>query len=141
MKYLFFILLAAMVSVSSCNAREQGTHLFILSGQSNMEGLDLNRSFIPTLTKALGKSNVLIVKNAKDGQPILRWYKNWKSVEGITPTVTGDLYDDLMAKVYAGIKGRYIKTITFIWMQGERDAIAGQGAVEKNDSQNLRCMT
>jgi hypothetical protein len=138
MKYLYITLLAALISVSFVNAEEQKAHLFILSGQSNMERLDLQKSLIPTLTKELGAGNVLIVKDARDGQPIFRWYKNWKSVDGSSPKETGDVYDDLMAKVNAVVnKGRQIKTVTFIWMQGEGDAIAGQGAVYEKSLKGL----
>jgi len=137
MKYLYFILLTALISVSFVNAEEQGAHLFILSGQSNMEGLDHNQSFFPMLVKEFGKGNVIIVKDAWDGQPILRWYKKWRSAEGYKPNETGDLYDNLMIKVNNAIKGRQIKTVTFIWMQGERDAITGQAAVYKESLKGL----
>ena len=40
MKYLFIAILVVLVSVSSINAAEKPKHLFILSGQSNMAGLD-----------------------------------------------------------------------------------------------------
>jgi len=129
MRHLHAIALAALVSVSSVNGAEQGTHLFILSGQSNMRGLNPNKSFTPAVTKEFGEDNVIVVKNAWDGQPILQWYKKWKSAEGKQPEVTGALYDRLMAKVNAAIKGKQIKSVTFIWMQGERDAKGGHSEV------------
>lgn len=138
MKYLYITFLAVLISISYVNAEEQQAHLFILSGQSNMEGLDLNKSFIPTLTRELGEGNVVIVKDARDGQPIWRWYKNWKSADGSSPKETGDVYDDLMGKVNAAVKKEsQIITVTFIWMQGERDAIAGHGAVYETSLKGL----
>lgn len=105
------------------------THLFILSGQSNMAGLNPNISFTPAVEAAFGKDNVIVVKDAAGGQPIRRWYKKWKSVKGDVPESNGDLYDRLMGKVNAAIKSKEIKSVTFVWMQGERDAKGGEGDV------------
>jgi|688.fasta_scaffold478842_2 hypothetical protein len=111
-------------------AAEDGKHLFILSGQSNMTGLNPAISFTPTIETTLGKEHVIVVKDAESGQPISRWYKAWKPVAGTPPpATTGDLYDRLMVKVKAAIEGKEIKTVTFVWMQGERDAKTGQSAV------------
>lgn len=60
------ILLAADVSAAG------KTHLLILSGQSNMAGLDPAVSFTPTVRKALAGDEVIIVKHARGGQPIRR---------------------------------------------------------------------
>lgn len=126
---MYIIALTALVSVSCVNVAEKGTHLFILSGQSNMAGLDPNETFIRIVRKEFGKDNVTVVKDAKGGQPIRRWYKKWESAAGTKPEVTGDLYDRLMTKVNAAIKGKRINSVTFIWMQGERDARERHGKV------------
>ncbi|MEM6820913.1 MAG: sialate O-acetylesterase [Verrucomicrobiota bacterium] len=110
-----------------CKAKE--THLFILSGQSNMARLDPNLSFSPTVENAFGKANVVIVKDAKGGEPIRRWYKNWKPAQGNAPKALGDLYDRLMKKAIPAIEGKNVTTVTFIWMQGERDAREQHGSV------------
>jgi hypothetical protein len=107
-----------------------GKHLFILSGQSNMEGLNPQVSFIPAVEKEFGKDNVIVVKSAQGGQPIRRWCKEWKDVKGNKPqNGLGDLYDKLMGVVNEGIKGQSIATVTFVWMQGERDAKERHGEV------------
>ena len=107
-----------------------GKHLFILSGQSNMAGLDPKISFIPAVEKEFGKENVIVVKSAQGGQPIRRWYKEWKDAKGNAPTKgIGDLYDKLMGVVNPAIKGQTIATVTFVWMQGERDAKEQHSAV------------
>ena len=74
--------------ISGCNP--QGSHLFILSGQSNMAGLDPEISFIPTIHEQYGAENAIIVKDALGGQPIRRWYKDWKPAQGDEPEATGD---------------------------------------------------
>lgn len=112
-------------------AQAKKTHLFILSGQSNMAGLNPQISFTPTVTKALSKDRVIVVKDAQGGQPIRRWYKNWKPLKGDSPRADGRLYDRLMAKVKKAMGDEKPDTITFVWMQGERDAREKHGEVYK----------
>jgi len=110
-------------------AQADGAHLFILSGQSNMAGLQPAESFTPAVEKAFGKQKVIVVKSAFGGQPIRRWYKDWKPKEGDTPKADGALYDKLIAAVKPAIKDRKIATVTFLWMQGEKDAREKHGEV------------
>jgi len=51
---------------------DDGVHLFILSGQSNMAGLNPALSFTPTVEEKFGAENTLVVKDALGGQPIRR---------------------------------------------------------------------
>ena len=118
-----------MALTSPAGESQGGKHLFILSGQSNMAALDPNASFTPAVAEVFGKDNVIVVKDAQGGQPIRRWYRKWKPGKGDKPKATGDLYDRLMTKVNAAIKNEKIKTVTFVWMQGERDAREGHGNV------------
>ena len=129
MKAFFSVFLTLCLLACPAIAEAQGKHLFILSGQSNMAGLNPDLSFTPTVEKAFGKDNVIVVKSAQGGQPIRRWYKKWKDAEGNAPEKTGDLYDKLMAKVNPAIKDQKIATVTFVWMQGERDAKEKHGTV------------
>ena len=122
MKYRSIPILILLLSVSLVNAAEKGKHLFILSGQSNMVGLNPDLSFTPTVVEKFGEDNVIVVKFAQGGKPIRRWYKKWKPAKGDEPQSTGDLYDRLMSMVNTAIKGNKIETVTFVWMQGERDA-------------------
>ena len=115
--------------MSTIDYKNELKHLFILSGQSNMVGLDPKISFIPVMEEEFGPNNIIVVKDAQNGQPIRRWYKKWKSLEGNTPKASGDLYDRLMVKVNAATTAQKIKTVTFVWMQGERDAYEKHGAV------------
>ncbi|MEC7906310.1 MAG: sialate O-acetylesterase [Verrucomicrobiota bacterium] len=113
--------------INGCSPK--GSHLFILSGQSNMAGLDPETSFIPRIHEQYGAENSIIVKDALGGQPIRRWYKDWKPAKGDEPEATGDLYDQLMEKVRAATEDKRLHTITFLWMQGERDAREMHGEV------------
>ena len=71
-KYLIVII----ILVSSCSKTNK-KHLFILSGQSNMELLNPYESFIPKLEEKIGQNKIIVIKDAKGGQPIRRWYKKW----------------------------------------------------------------
>jgi hypothetical protein len=120
---------AMLLAAATVAAEDRAMHLFILSGQSNMAGLDPKVSFTPAVTEAFGAERVIVVKDARGGQPIRRWYKKWKPATGKAPEKTGDLYDQLMTKVKAAIEGKPIATVTFVWMQGERDAREKHGEV------------
>jgi len=126
--YILFLISLIILGASSCIPKA-GKNLFILSGQSNMAGLNPDESFTPAVEKQFGKENVIVVKDALGGQPIRRWYKDWKLLEGDEPKAQPDLYDSLMVKVKAAIAKKKIATITFIWMQGERDAREKLGEV------------
>lgn len=117
-------------TINSCGvikSSNQGKHLFILSGQSNMVHLDPSQHFIPALNKEFGAENIIVVKDAKGSQPISRWYKKAKPNQN-EPQI-GDLYDRLLTKVKDSISETKIKSVTFIWMQGERDAKLANAAV------------
>ena len=118
---------AAQESAQRDSGTDGGKHLFILSGQSNMQGLKPEESFIPTIVQQYGKGKSIVVFDAQGGQPIRRWYKQWTPGPKLAApkgkqVVLGDLYERLMSKVRSAIKDQKIASVTFLWMQGERDA-------------------
>ncbi len=127
--FLSFAIAVSDVAIAQAEHGQKPLHLFILSGQSNMAGLNPAHTFTPTVARAFGEKNVIVVKDASSGQPIRRWYKDWKMKGVETPKARGDLYDRLLKKVKAAIKGKKVATVTFIWMQGERDARMKWGPV------------
>ena len=126
---LMAFLISSCVSKQAYVSKQEGKHLFILSGQSNMELLKPEVSFTPAIIEKFGAENVIIVKDAKGGEPIRRWYRDWKPLQGDKPMAQPDLYDTLMTKVYSAIENEKIATVTFIWMQGESDAYRKFGEV------------
>ncbi len=117
--------------------KQEGKHLFILSGQSNMVGLNPEESFTPAITSKFGANNIIVVKDASGGKPIRRWYRDWKPLEGDDPKAQPDLYDSLMTKVKAATQDEQIATVTFVWMQGERDAKEAHAAVYERSLSGL----
>ena len=133
---LLLSLLALVLSLAATSAAEKAdkkVRLFVLSGQSNMAGLDPKVSFTPTVQKAFPDDEVIVVKHAQGGQPIRRWYKKWKlpagATEGRTAPKNGDLYDQLLQAVTKELAGKKPDSVAFVWMQGERDAKAGWQAI------------
>ena len=100
---IFACLCVLIFASFQLDAAEKKIHLFILSGQSNMAGLNPAISYTPTVTKAFADDQVIVVKDAQGGQPIRRWYKKWKPAQGDQPKADGLLYDSLMKKVRAAI--------------------------------------
>jgi hypothetical protein len=135
-KLILPLILSSLALTSNVQGKE-ALHLFILSGQSNMAGLDPDESFTPAVRNAFGKENVIVIKDAVGGQPIRRWYKDWKPADGEVPKGNGDLYDRLMAKVTRATKDKQLASVTFLWMQGERDANEKHGEVYETSLQGL----
>jgi len=116
---------------------ETSTHLFILSGQSNMARMDPHLTFVPAVQAAFGADRVTVVHAAWGGQPIRRWYKQWTSSSGEKIAPTGDLYDKMMSQVKQAVANRPVETVTFVWMQGERDALRRHADVYEDSLRGL----
>jgi hypothetical protein len=131
---LLLIVTGIALAVSSLSAADapdpaSGKHLFILSGQSNMREPMIG-TFADTVKKALGSNQVIVTTYSLPSQPILGWYKKWTPPEGAKKpaSLVGDIYDKLMVVVQKAVKGQRVKSVTFVWMQGEADAEAGYGS-------------
>ena len=131
MKRLQAIITIFIFLALSGNSYSQDNHLFILSGQSNMRRLDPKETFIPKLSEEFDINNAIVVKEAQGGQPISRWYKGWNNLVGNDTIISGDIYDSMMLEVNEAINGIEPESITFLWMQGEKDALDGNGEVYK----------
>jgi len=124
----FCITLALLISGVLVSQDEQsGKHLIIMSGQSNMVHLDPEETLLPALRKEFGYESILLVKDAKGTQPNSRWYIKAK-VQPKEKKI-GDLYDRVIRKVMIAKQDVFIKSVTFIWMQGECDAKLGNADV------------
>jgi hypothetical protein len=123
MKRIILAIACLALLSTAVQAADEGKHLFILSGQSNMAGMDPNISFIPAVEKEFGKENVIVVKDAHGGREIKDWCKHQGSLDGKGhKNSRSGLYNKLLKKLKPAIEGQKLQTVTFVWMQGERDA-------------------
>ncbi len=124
MKSFFIIIISVVTGFGLLKPEVSGKHLFILSGQSNMARFKPALWFTPEISKELGADNIIVIFHAQGGQPISKWYKEWKSSKGETDPDAGKIYDAMMKAAQTKINGEKIQTVTFIWMQGEADSKA-----------------
>jgi hypothetical protein len=124
--------------LSSISLAEQ-THLFILSGQSNMARMKETEGFLPEISNLLPDDEILYVKVASPGKPIRNWLAEWDQLAdkaGLDPAAirAGDkkkgtpYYDELMEQV-PPMMAMKPDSVTFVWMQGESDSKNGTEVV------------
>lgn len=142
-------LLLASCFMTTLAGAEEGKILFILSGQSNMQGMNERLTFVPRVEKEYGKETVLIVKEAIGGRPIRMWVHDWKAAPDwkVDPDIpntrpplkeeNGILYNSMMQKIEQATRGEKPKAIAFCWMQGERDARERHSAVYEKSLRKL----
>lgn len=147
MKYLGLLLL--LVSSSPVSAADRPVHLFILSGQSNMAGMNPKLGFEPEAGKMFPGAEVAYIKVAAGGQPIRHWVAEWDEIaqkHGLDPTKTraGDkisapvYYRSILDQFSALLKKHpNPASVTFCWMQGERDAKSSLDAAYGDALQQL----
>lgn len=128
----FVVLSTSLVSATDPPAKK--VRLFILSGQSNMKGLNEATSFTPVVKEAFPDDHCVVVKSAYSGQLIRTWYRDWVLPEGAMPAGAGKNgrhYEQLLAAIAVAMKDKATPvSISFCWMQGEADANhKGFGAV------------
>jgi hypothetical protein len=108
-------------------ADSKPVHLFILSGQSNMAGMKPENGFVQEANKLFGEGQVKYIKVARGGQPIRLWLSEWDEIaktSGLEPKGAGEIYYQQILKALKAIQDEHDKfaSVTFCWMQGERDA-------------------
>ena len=123
----------SFISLTSWSeAAEKPTHLFILSGQSNMAGMNPKLGFEPELKKQFPNAETDYIKVAVGGRPIRLWLSNdWNAIsEKYNLNKPQDSVPE-NSNYYAQILSQYKKmlqdhpeptSVTFCWMQGERDS-------------------
>ena len=129
---LLTILLTALAGTA-----DKPVHLFILSGQSNMAGMDPEGGFMSEARTLFKDEQVVYLKVAKGGQPICRWLEEWDAIAEKNGVDAGSRKRILKGKgveFYQPILDQYREllkkhpkpaSVTFCWMQGERDANGG----------------
>jgi len=139
---LLTLLIAASATVAA--QTDKPVHLFILSGQSNMQGMNPETGFMPEAKQLFKDEEVVYIKVAKGGQPICRWLEEWLDIakeNGLDENHRRRIHRDGKVEFYQPILDQYqemlkkhpkLTSVTFCWMQGERDANGGAHAPYKD---------
>jgi len=137
------ILLGALLVSLRADAADKPVHLFILSGQSNMQGLKPENSFVPEARKLLPDAEVVHLKVARGGQPIRFWVAEWdqlaeKAGAKVRNPKSPYFYTMITDRLKPILK-KHPKpdSISFCWMQGERDAKSGLEGVYESALKQL----
>jgi hypothetical protein len=137
MKHILPLLALTLVSLAS--AADKPAHLFILSGQSNMAGMDPKLGFEPEAKKLFPNADVAYIKIAVGGQPIRYWVNEWNDIatkHGVDAAkarekdegtkATAFFYPRILSQFAEMLKAHpNPASITFCWMQGENDSRTG----------------
>jgi hypothetical protein len=131
-------MLASLVSLAvlagAAQAADKPVHIFILSGQSNMAGMNPKLGFEPEAKKLFPDAEVVYFKVARGGQPIRLWVREWNDIaekHGLKTKIQpgkgssdGTRYYEPILTQYKALIAKHPKpaSVTFCWMQGERDA-------------------
>ena len=144
MKKKIFIILAFFLTLSGSSESSGGNNvgplqyhpLFILSGQSNMQLLDI-RYFLPKVEETFGPGTIA-VKYALSGQSITNWYDKYDLLAGDGDgDPVGWFYYLLKRKISAAIGNKNIRDVFFIWMQGETDGLYADSRYSEFYEDNL----
>ena len=133
------LILLTLVLVSFASAADKPSHLFILSGQSNMAGMDPKLGFEPESKKLFPDADVAYIKVAAGGQPIRYWVNEWNDIAtkhgvDVAQARAKDQGTKATAFFYPRILSQFAEmlkahpnpaSITFCWMQGENDSKTG----------------
>lgn len=133
------IILFTLALVSLASAADKPVHLFILSGQSNMAGMDPKLGFEPEAKKLFPEAEVAYIKIAVGGMPIRYWVNEWNDIAtkhgvDVAKARAADKDQKSTAFFYPRILSQFADmlkvhpnpaSITFCWMQGENDSKTG----------------
>jgi arylsulfatase len=143
---LTFLLTASAIAETE---KDKPVHLFVLSGQSNMAGMDPETGFMTEAKKLFKDEKVVYIKVAKGGQPICRWLEEWQGIakkNGLEENHIKRIHRGGKVEFYQPILDQYkemlkkhpkFESVTFCWMQGERDANGGAHAAYKDALKQL----
>ena len=123
----FFVFAISLVVVSIASAADKPVHIFILSGQSNMAGMDPKLGFEPETKELFPDAEVVYFKVARGGQPIRLWVSQWNEIaakHNLNSKVDSTKYYQPILDQFEKLIEKHPNpaSVTFCWMQGERDA-------------------
>ena len=139
-----FISILFIISIQFLTAEEKPVHIFILSGQSNMAHMDPETGFLPEAQKLFKDEKVVYIKVAQGGKPIALWVEEWPQIaekhkieskriklayKSVPEREMRTVYYKPIIEQYWELIKKYPNpsSVTFCWMQGERDGSGKYG--------------
>jgi hypothetical protein len=131
------ILALTLLLPSLASAADKPVHLFILTGQSNMAGMDPKLGFEPEGKKLFPEADVAYIKVAVGGMPIRYWVDEWDDIatkHGVDVAKArekdkskGTIFYPRVLEQFAQLLKQHPNpaSVTFCWMQGENDSKTG----------------
>ncbi|MFP6764571.1 MAG: sialate O-acetylesterase [Planctomycetaceae bacterium] len=123
------LILAVLAGTQPSSAAEKPVHLFILSGQSNMAGMNPKTGFEPEARQLFPDADIVYLKVSRGGQPIRLWVREYADIANrhkltVPGKATGTPFYEPILKQYRALLVQHPRpaSVTFCWMQGERDA-------------------
>ncbi len=123
-----------LAALAVCSAQaDKPVHLFVLSGQSNMAGMNPAAGFLPEAATLLPDAEIAHLKVAAGGQPIRLWVAEWNEISKAAGIELANDKTPFYDRILAGYRSLLEKhgnfaSVTFCWMQGEKDAKTGLAA-------------
>ena len=93
----------AVVAANVVGAAERPVHIFVLSGQSNMAGMNPELGLVPEAAAQFPDGGIAYLKVARGGQPIRYWVAAWDDivVQGhdilVGTSISPEVYDEASA--------------------------------------------
>lgn len=143
---LTFLLIACAKAETE---KDKPVHLFVLSGQSNMAGMNPETGLMTEAKKLFKDEKIVYIKVSKGGQPICKWLEEWQDIakkNGLDEGHIKRIHRGGKVEFYQPILGQYkemlkkhtkFKSVTFCWMQGEHDANGRAQAAYKDALKQL----
>ena len=134
------LLALALIIPSFTIAADKPAHLFILTGQSNMAGMDPKLGFEQEAKKLFPDAYVAYIKVAVGGMPIRYWVDEWNDIatkHGVDVAKAREKDKSKGTIFYPRVLEQFAKlliqhpnpaSVTFCWMQGENDSKTGLDA-------------
>jgi len=120
MKRTIHIAVTAILALASATVHAKPLKVYILAGQSNMQGL----AAVQTLAgMAADPQTKPLYDKIVDAEGNPREFEDVRMA-----ALTGKLYDEMLRNVRRALGDKSPASVTFIWMQGEADAESGWAA-------------
>lgn len=120
---LLGVAMIILVGTGFAHATDKPVHIFVLSGQSNMAGMDPKAGLVPEAAKLFPNSEVVYLKVSQGGRPIRLWVGEWNGIaakHSISTQSTPKYYQPILDQ-YAGLIEKHPQPASVCGSDGATD--------------------